>query len=539
VSTQKLSTIILRFRDLVTEHGQTIQRHQEIANGGYVWWGWWRKRDETIAGDAFRNLARRAQAGGFEIYLMDSGQELLYRATCTEIRWDATYIKIKSPDITKTPEYYSTQTYLAWFQLKGITQVADPEVKLHKFTYLQVDEFFEHGKSSYTPFYGKRVYSVKELRQQDRTIWFLKDFENGEPTHEVSLLSSRSVAPVHFSTEYFESASRSLLWVSDVHFSGEGHHAFPLKPTHDTFDLAQRVVQNFGKPGPNNEDTLDVAGVIISGDVTWRALPQEFEMAKEFLKKLSFSTPLQSDQIAVCPGNHDLEFSTDPADKVKPITIVGEGPRAAYSQFYEDLFYLRPNEFLSCGKRLLLGKAVPVDIVCLNSSWLQQLKDAFQGHGFIGQLQMKDAAKQMGWDVDSNAPHAYRIVVIHHHILPTTYSAAAESNYQYSVVLDAEALSRWVVEHRVGLVLHGHMHQPFCARVSRPLDVNNPQGGFHDFHVLGMGSSGVKGELGEINTNTVGFLRFEKDVVNVSVHSIHPTDPSVFKWSVDVPLKPK
>jgi hypothetical protein len=39
----ELLTIILRFRDLVTERDDTIRRHQELGNkpgGGYVWWGW-------------------------------------------------------------------------------------------------------------------------------------------------------------------------------------------------------------------------------------------------------------------------------------------------------------------------------------------------------------------------------------------------------------------------------------------------------------------------------------------------------------------
>src|SRR5262245_2739513 len=91
MSAQELSTVILRFRDLVTERGQTIVRHRDIAShDGYVWWGWWHKRDETIPDDAFRNLVGKAKNDGLEIYLLDSGQELLYKAICTEIRWDPT-----------------------------------------------------------------------------------------------------------------------------------------------------------------------------------------------------------------------------------------------------------------------------------------------------------------------------------------------------------------------------------------------------------------------------------------------------------------
>ena len=309
MSESQLSTIILRFRDLVTERGQTVAQHQAIIKGsGHVWWGWWRKRGETVPDDAFRDLAKRAKAGGFDAYLMDSGQELLYKVVCSDIKWDANLVEIESPDVTMTPEYYNQRTYLAWFKLSEITAVMDPESVLHKSSYLRVDEFFEGQDLSYAPFYDKQVHSVKELRQQDRTIWFLRDFKSGDPTHEVSLLSSRSVAPVHFSAEYFAAKSGALLWVSDTHFSTEGHHAFPFKPTGNAVDLGERIETDFKSKFPS------VAGVIISGDVTWRALPEEFQLAKDFLKRLSYWFALRSDQIAVCPGNHDLRFSADPED---------------------------------------------------------------------------------------------------------------------------------------------------------------------------------------------------------------------------------
>ena len=92
--------------------------------------------------------------------------------------------------------------------------------------------------------------------------------------------------------------------------------------------------------------------------------------------------------------NHDLKFSDDPADKTKPITVFDNESSAAYAAFYQDKFYLAPNEYLSCGKRFLLANVIPVDIVCLNSSYLQQLKHAFQGHGFIGDEQMNEEKRE-------------------------------------------------------------------------------------------------------------------------------------------------
>jgi 3',5'-cyclic AMP phosphodiesterase CpdA len=529
-----LETIILRFRDLVTARGQTIARHRVISDEyGYVWWGWWHKGGETIPDEAFRELATIASARGLTVYLVDSGQELLYRAVCTDIRWDNLHREIESPEVDKTPEYYNAQRYLAWFQLRNPIEEVDPPSVLNTLSYARVDAFFRDGASRYTPFYEKQVHSTGELRQQDRTIWFVRPFRQGDPTHEVSLLDPRAVTPTHFSTSFFESDSRNLLWVSDLHFSEEGHHAFPLEPDPQgqRFELGHQIEVNLKNNGVDS-----IAGVLISGDITWKAQRSEFELARSFVGRINSWVALRSDQLAVIPGNHDVRFSANPADKNAPITVAGPESREEYGRFYQDLFYLAPNEYMSCGRRFLLGKAIPVEIVCLNSSLLEQRREAFQGHGFIGQGQMDDASERMGWRTDSNATHAYRIVVLHHHILPTTYSMRAEVNYPYSVVLDAEALTRWVIKHRVSLILHGHMHQPFCAKVSRPLDVEKPGGGWYEFHVLGMGSSGVSGELGEVGKNTIGLLTFENGRLTVTVWSIHDVNPSAKLWAIELPM---
>ena len=58
-------TIILRFRDLVTEENGTIKRHQDvIAQNGYVWWAWWKKGNETTPVPEFSSLATNAKTAG-------------------------------------------------------------------------------------------------------------------------------------------------------------------------------------------------------------------------------------------------------------------------------------------------------------------------------------------------------------------------------------------------------------------------------------------------------------------------------------------
>ena len=537
-----IKTVILRFRDLITKRDETVEKHQQIAKAkGHVWWGWWNKGGETVPGQAFRTLVQKTRGKkGLTIYLMDSGQEKLYKANCIDIAWEATHEHIRSPNKQETPSYYNTQEYLAWFKLRDIEPVAQPEKVLHRLSYRRVDAFFETGISRYDAFYGKQVHSVSELRQQDRTIWFVRPFRQRDPTHEISLLAATKIRPDHFAGNYFASPSSELLWMSDLHFSVDRHHAFPKKSSTSRFELGHRIEMMMTKPRGAVEKKYGhkiekVAGVILSGDFAWKALPEEFEQAAAFIRRLNTWTPLRGEQLVICPGNHDVRFSDDPARKDTEITVAPDEARAAYSTFYQDLFYLTPNEYMSSGRRFLIGNVFPVDIVSLNSQMLEQRPGSFQGHGFVGQEQMTHAARQMGWDVHANDIRPVRIVVLHHHVLPVTYTATPEADYGYSVVLDAEALIRWMVDHRVDLVLHGHMHQPSCVTLNRPVDPSGQQ--WHSIHVLGMGSSGVSSEhLGEVGKNTFGVLKFNRGFVNISIFTIHPTNQSALVWSVDLKL---
>ena len=57
----QVASIILRFRDLVTQPGATILEHRAIIkNRGSTWWGWWNKAYERVPVDVFRHLEHLA-----------------------------------------------------------------------------------------------------------------------------------------------------------------------------------------------------------------------------------------------------------------------------------------------------------------------------------------------------------------------------------------------------------------------------------------------------------------------------------------------
>src|ERR1017187_2421809 len=232
-----VTTMILRFRDLVTDPSETIATHRAIIErGGYTWWAWWHKFGEKVPTEVFTELNQQMADAPMTIYLMDSGQDLLYEAKCAEIRWGLDLQRVPSPEPDKTPHYYKDRPYQAWFKLTDIAEepVSEPAGVLNALTYERVDAFFTSGASQYGFFYGKRVYSPEELRRQDRTIWFVRTAAAGDPLHEIALVNARITMPRDFVTAPVPAASRIFLWLSDVHIDASGeHHSFVLTPQID------------------------------------------------------------------------------------------------------------------------------------------------------------------------------------------------------------------------------------------------------------------------------------------------------------------
>jgi len=553
MSTKDLVTVALRFRDLNVPDGETIVRHQQIASElGFTWWGWWAQANERVPVAAMRQIQRLANTeAGLNIFLFDSGRLKLFAATCVDTSFQPGGTAFRSPDASRTPGYYNERECRVWFGLRDLREVAFSEIT--SFTYLDVPEFFSDKAIDYSAVYGKKVATAKELESQHRTVWFLREGRPSDPKREVRVVARETVEPQTYVSEFAADASTKLLWFSDLHFSiTPGHHAFPgrISPSGDERPIADAVEQSLEQEG----DTF--AGIIVSGDLTWAAEPKEFEQARAFLVRLSKRaafTEASARRLAIAPGNHDLKFSATPALPGTEVRTVRPQYKRAYSKFYEDLFHRPPNEFLSAGRRFLLGRSLPVEIAVLNSVLLEQVPqpDAkgpgastkvmrFQGQGYLGERQLSDVAKGMGWTSRPElAGRVIRVVVLHHHVVPVAYSEQAIYGANYSTVLDAGRLGEWLVSHRVDVVLHGHQHEPFVARLSRPADKKRGRE-WHTVHIVGMGSSGVVSDHRPVNNpNVFAVLDFRSDQLTVDIRSIEKTLKSESYRTWSLPLAPR
>lgn len=361
----------------------------------------------------------------------------------------------------------------------------------------------------YSKFTNKKVYSITELVQQNRTVWFVRTALDTDLDNEIILLNSESIQPTHFNAKYYQASGNTLLWLSDLHLSD---NRFESKNGRVHKILAGHICEQI--------KTDNIAGLLISGDITSRAEPEGFELAKQLLKDLNneFVTPVFSENILICPGNHDFtREGTDLGHDIEPDFIYNKPDNtSAFAEFYKSIYNIKPNQYFATGRKILLSSGHMLEIAALNSLILQQYPN-FDGHGYLSNEQLDFVAKQMGWDSAENK-NAIRIVMMHHHYLPTCYTELIDVTRASSVVYDADRLMNWLVKHDVKLLLHGHKHKSFISQVEYSKTPEGPITSENMHHIVVAGMGGTGSPTGQ---NKFATIKFERNNVLIDFYNIY------------------
>lgn len=519
------STMVLRFRDLSSPVGDTIRLHREmIAKFRYAWWGWWAKTEENIPRDVFADftdLIGQSRSGSLLVYMVDSGQRLLYTGTIASIVIPPGSDPVDSPEPDKTPYYYIAKTCKAWFKVTSINDCDSSE--LLRLSYDEVPGFIEDPNSH--AFADKRVFSMQEmLNRLHRTIYFVQPFDSAHHRqHEVIAVAPRQ--PTVFAHDPRFRQSNYIIHFSDLHFGNSG---FPMGDNGTQKSLASLLGADLVAIGKGRP-----AAVIISGDLTWKGTAEEFQDALTFvtmLRSLYDMDPFLD--LIVVPGNHDITWGEQPErdyDPSSPVHYSSAEAEHNYREFFTRTVGPPPNNYLSIGRRYLLQNFVTVDIVGLNSSRLETQK--FSGYGFVGLDQLDDAAKMMGWPKESTAA-MYRLAVLHHHLVPVNPVEEAATNHDYSITLDAGQLLYKMVELGIDCVGHGHQHQPFLSSVTKPARKDASYQPSKPVMIHGAGSVGVtRGKLGTIGKNAYSIYEFDQKGITLAVRATGDDFQGFQPWS--------
>lgn len=244
---------------------------------------------------------------------------------------------------------------------------------------------------------------------------------------------------------------RTLLHISDVHF-GPPHLA----------ELSRAVLDLAAERRPDL--------VVLSGDLTQRAKPQQFREARAFVDAMPVPT-------LVVPGNHDV-----------PMYRVWErvfSPFGAYREhFARDLEpVFRDDELLVIG---------------VNTAFNWTIKD-----GRITLRRLREVAELL---VAAPAT-ACKIVVAHHHLIPPPNfgNQRVLANAHEAIDLFSAA--------GVELVLSGHQHQTYIGNSEEFY----PKGGAPVVILHSGTTTSSRGRGGERERNSCNWIAVDQDSLTVSV----------------------
>lgn len=249
---------------------------------------------------------------------------------------------------------------------------------------------------------------------------------------------------------------RSIFHISDVHFG----------PPH-LERVSDGVIEFVEQRRP------DV--VVLSGDLTQRAKPEQFRQARRFVDRIPAP-------VVVVPGNHDV-----------PLYRIWErifAPFGAYRRYFSDELepIYRDEELL---------------IVGINTAFNWTWKD---GRITLSRL------LEVGELLERTPESILKVVVAHHHLIPPPNFGTQRvlSNAYEAIDLFSSA--------GVDLILSGHLHQAYIGNSEEFYPKGRPP-----VVILHSGTTtSSRGRMGERERNTCNWIEVGPETLTVSHYRWHP-----------------
>ncbi len=304
-----------------------------------------------------------------------------------------------------------------------------------------------------------------------------------------------------------------ILHLSDLHVSADTDPLSLFEP------LAADLRDAREGPGVDRLDYL-----VISGDITNRAAPQEFEKAREFVSALIQEFGLTAERCILVPGNHDLDWATEVyrwvnkrdahVSKLAPESFLEAGP--GYLIRDDTRYAERFKNFSQHFYHPLTQKAYPLapeeqcipfffsesrlQFLAMNSAW--EIDEHFTERSSISEQSLTRglaAANRMRGELAAGTP-LLRIAVWHH---PITGNEKIQADAFVNRLLQAD----------VRLCLHGHVHEDRA-------DLVNYLHSERRIHVMGAGSFGAPTyHRPESVPRLFNLLEVQRDLRQLRVHT--------------------
>lgn len=258
--------------------------------------------------------------------------------------------------------------------------------------------------------------------------------------------------------------SKSIAIISDIHIGPLSRSKDLVPPGCNCDNIRdERFIDAFEKFASTN--SLSANYLIIAGDLSSKALADEFQHASVISERIADSLSVPHDQIIYVPGNHDVDWSV-----LKLAS--SEGPAA------RDLRWKQRYQPITTSTGILSNRFAPPHasnfegnlfdppftgvwsysdslFVAINSAAHDRPEDPIH-HGFIRQ-------EAIDW-IRTNIPkrasddHNLRCLVLHHHLVP--HGNRGHDQRDFSTCQNADILLELLRDLEFDLVVHGHKHLP-------------------------------------------------------------------------------
>lgn len=491
-----LEVLLLRYRDLrpsintVDEHNKVVKEKKRVL------WGWWKKGSEPMpdpqlyemSTDILKNSKKR------EVFIINSGTHELYKAPLYKIYYQIGGGNMLPKDESLCPEYYSQEKLPAWFELGKITKIGQGYNELSNYVFSKSNRRMQNNSSCLSENEIGQVVTDINFLEKNISLWFLNKIEDyGIKNDNYALNISSGIWPTK---------GKYILHLSDIHFGG--NHAFKNPLQKDENIVAKQQLQDILLDDLKSikVSSDDIALVVVSGDLTWRASPHEFSNASYFLDALKNQFGLSNKQIILVPGNHDIEWIDETGN-------VDSDAELNYKNFYESFYNVIAEKSFMRINKFRIGEKI-VCIAALNSCRMESKENA--GFGYIGNEQLDKVQKYLGNNKDIDIV----IAMCHHQLLPVNYIEGFKMEQKrVSMMLDAELVLRTLIANKVNAVIHGHQHQPYYTQIRRIIpEYINKEGQRQKLdgtiNVIGGGSCGVnQAQINVIGRNTYNLISFK------------------------------
>lgn len=456
-------TLILRFRDVTAD--DPIRKHRAIiSDSGYVWWGWWKKESEPSRSRELGELAERARSGGLIIGLFDRSKEAYFAANIVDCVW-ADY-PIPSPELRRTPTYYSEERVAAWFRFTSIE---------------------ERDRASFTAEFATPPTGEATLFP----VW-------REQRQGVTIANSVScdIVPLH---------ANSILHLSDIHLGAD--YGFPARSRPGAIPLIDVIARDFENEPPGL--------IVISGDFTTRA-DANVLLAEggQFLLDLSARLRVPPEKFILVPGNHDIALQ-----KWRPQNYSHE---TAFRTFVRDFQGEQPT--YPDLRRFRLPDGREIEVLTINSVRLRHESEKM--YGYVQWQLYDEFLRNRPCDpsvLRIAVLHHHLVSSAREEVLSTEYPEAS-----ISTTIDAGAVIEGLQRHGFAMVLHGHQHVPALAQITRATrgspETAEPEELGKGITVIAAGSAGATGTRlsDEMRDNSYNLLRLDPLRIDVEARRFSP-----------------